>query len=141
MLLRMLTVMASWILSLRIRKGFSILNSCLRETNNQPSAGSFALLKIGLLCLICSAQLPSLGNEGRPDALRTDSLAGLPEALSPTASMALAQVPDGFTLEMFASEPDIGKPIALDWDERGRWWIVETVGYRNSIRDRGAASV
>ena len=50
--------------------------------------------------------------------------------------MALAQVPDGFTLELFASEPDIGKPIAMDWDERGRLWIIETVAYPNSIRDR-----
>ncbi len=57
----------------------------------------------------------------------------LPEPLSPAASMALTEVADGFTLVLFASEPDIGKPIAMDWDERGRLWIIETVEYPNTV--------
>ncbi|MFB2120196.1 PVC-type heme-binding CxxCH protein [Parapedobacter sp. 2B3] len=48
--------------------------------------------------------------------------------------MQLAQVPAGFRLELFAQEPDIGKPIAMNWDEQGRLWIIETVAYPNSIR-------
>lgn len=55
----------------------------------------------------------------------------IPKPLSPEASLALTEVPDGFELLLFASEPDIGKPIAMEWDERGRLWIIETVEYPN----------
>ncbi len=55
--------------------------------------------------------------------------------LSPEESQTLIQIPPGFHLELFASEPDIKKPIAMDWDEKGRLWIVETVDYPNTVRD------
>ncbi len=55
--------------------------------------------------------------------------------LSPEESQTLIQVPVGFRLELFASEPDIKKPIAMEWDEKGRLWIVETVDYPNSVRN------
>jgi len=57
----------------------------------------------------------------------------LQEPLSPAASMTHIQVPPGFRLELFASEPDIVKPIAMTWDERGRLWIAETIDYPNDI--------
>jgi len=53
--------------------------------------------------------------------------------LSPEASMKLMQVPPGFELELYAAEPDIVKPIAMAWDERGRLWIAETLDYPNDI--------
>src|SRR5690606_6409250 len=55
------------------------------------------------------------------------------EPLSPEESMKHIQVPPGFELQLFASEPDIVKPIAMAWDERGRLWIAETVDYPNNI--------
>ncbi|HLR37430.1 MAG TPA: ThuA domain-containing protein, partial [Chitinophagaceae bacterium] len=55
--------------------------------------------------------------------------------LSPEESQTLIQVPVGFELELFASEPEIKKPIAMDWDEKGRLWIVETTDYPNTVRD------
>ena len=55
--------------------------------------------------------------------------------LSPEESAKLIQVPSGFDLELFASEPDIINPIAMNWDERGRLWVIETVDYPNTVRD------
>lgn len=55
--------------------------------------------------------------------------------LSPEESQTLIQVPVGFKLELFASEPDIKKPIAMDWDEKGRLWVIETVDYPNTVRN------
>src|SRR3546814_586429 len=123
MLLKMSMGMACWISSWRIRKGCSILNGYLRGITN-------------LLCLICLGQLQVFGNARLPDSFQTDTLTSLPEPKSAAASMKLAQVPAGFKLELFASEPDIGKPIAMNWDERGRLWIIETVAYPNTIRGR-----
>lgn len=57
------------------------------------------------------------------------------EPLTPEESAKLIQVPPGFRLELFASEPDIINPIAMEWDERGRLWVIETVDYPNTVRD------
>jgi putative membrane-bound dehydrogenase-like protein len=58
--------------------------------------------------------------------------------LSPAKSMRHIGVPEGFRLELFASEPEIGgKPIAMNWDERGRLWIAETIDYPNELQPPG----
>ncbi len=47
-------------------------------------------------------------------------------------------VPQGFRVELFASEPEIGgKPIAMAWDERGRLWVAETYDYPNELQPEG----
>ncbi|MEO7415141.1 MAG: PVC-type heme-binding CxxCH protein [Opitutaceae bacterium] len=53
--------------------------------------------------------------------------------LTPAQSMQHIVVPAGFELQLFASEPDIKKPVAMAWDERGRLWIIETVDYPNRL--------
>ncbi len=58
--------------------------------------------------------------------------------LSPAQSMKHIGVPEGFRLELFASEPEIGgKPICMNWDERGRLWIAETIDYPNELQPPG----
>jgi putative membrane-bound dehydrogenase-like protein len=54
--------------------------------------------------------------------------------LSPTESMKLAQVPNGFEISLFASDPDIVNPIYVAWDERGRAYVVQTVDYPNNVQ-------
>ena len=46
-------------------------------------------------------------------------------------------VPDGFTVELFAGEPDVHQPIAMCTDDRGRLWVVEGYVYpkRNPAKD------
>jgi putative membrane-bound dehydrogenase-like protein len=56
-------------------------------------------------------------------------------SLSPQESMSLIQVPVGFELQLFASEPDVVNPIYMNWDERGRLWVIETVDYPNEIKE------
>jgi putative membrane-bound dehydrogenase-like protein len=52
-------------------------------------------------------------------------------------SMERTQVPADLRLELFASEPDIGKPIAFAWDERGRCWVAETRDYPHDVKQDG----
>ncbi|HEV3486192.1 MAG TPA: PVC-type heme-binding CxxCH protein, partial [Vicinamibacterales bacterium] len=54
--------------------------------------------------------------------------------LSATESMKFIQTPAEFSLELFASEPDIVKPISFSFDERGRLWLLETIDYPNDVR-------
>lgn len=52
-------------------------------------------------------------------------------------SMDHTQVPADMHLELFAAEPNIMKPIALAWDERGRCWVAETADYPHGVRPDG----
>ncbi|MEP6736297.1 MAG: PVC-type heme-binding CxxCH protein [Chryseolinea sp.] len=61
------------------------------------------------------------------------------DPLSPEESKKYIQIPVGFDLELFASEPDIINPIAMDWDEKGRLWVIETVDYPNNVLDDRSA--
>jgi len=59
------------------------------------------------------------------------------EPLSVAGSMARTQVPADLELQLFASEPQIGKPIAFAWDERGRLWVAETHDYPHGVAPDG----
>ena len=50
-------------------------------------------------------------------------------ALSPQDAIAKMTVPEGFTVELVASEPEIQNPVAMTFDERGRIWITESFEY------------
>ena len=54
--------------------------------------------------------------------------------LSPADSIKMAQVPNGYTVTLFASEPDIVNPINVTWDNRGRAYVVESVDYPNNLQ-------
>ena len=84
------------------------------------------------------SDLPTLvyrDQEGIPNYEKRSPVPKYQEPLSPEESAKLIQVPVGFDLELFASEPDIINPIAMEWDEKGRLWVVETVDYPNTVRD------
>ncbi len=57
--------------------------------------------------------------------------------LSPQDSMRYTQVPADFELQLFASEPDVVKPIYMAWDERGRAWVVEARDYPHGLTAEG----
>src|SRR6185369_9648241 len=52
-----------------------------------------------------------------------------PKSLSPEQSAAAFKLPDGFRMEVVASEPLIASPSAVCWDERGRMFVSELHGY------------
>src|SRR6185295_1382421 len=57
--------------------------------------------------------------------------------LSAKDSMKYTQVPADFDLQLFAAEPDVVKPIAVAWDERGRAWVVEARDYPHGLVNEG----
>ncbi|PHN01750.1 PVC-type heme-binding CxxCH protein [Flavilitoribacter nigricans] len=70
-----------------------------------------------------------------PNYEKRDPAPQLQAPLSPEASAKLTQVPPGFSLELFAAEPDVINPISMTWDEKGRLWVIETVDYPNTVRE------
>src|SRR3569623_3642404 len=53
-------------------------------------------------------------------------------ALSPAEAIRKMTLPEGFTAEVVASEPDIVNPVAKTIDEQGRFWITESLEYPRS---------
>lgn len=49
--------------------------------------------------------------------------------LAPAAEQARLHAPEGFTVQLFASEPMINKPINMAFDARSRLWVSSTVEY------------
>jgi len=43
--------------------------------------------------------------------------------------LAAFQLPEGFQINLFASDPMISKPININWDERGRMWVATSTVY------------
>lgn len=85
--------------------------------------------------------MPSLAyrdEENIPNYEKRDPAPKYQEPLSPEESKKLIQVPVGFDLELYASEPDIINPIAMEWDEKGRLWVIETVDYPNTVLEEEA---
>lgn len=68
---------------------------------------------------------------------QSEPLQRMQEPLDASQSIKHYVTPEGFRVELFASEPDITKPICMTWDERGRLWIAESVDYPNQQRPRG----
>jgi putative heme-binding domain-containing protein len=51
------------------------------------------------------------------------------EPLTPAEEQTKLHVPPGFEVQLFASEPQINKPINIAFDARGRMWVSSTVEY------------
>ncbi len=69
--------------------------------------------------------------ERRPEAITFQQPFGV------KGSRERTQVPVDMKLELFAAEPDIAKPIAFSWDERGRLWVCETRDYPHGVQPTG----
>src|SRR5579862_207730 len=63
--------------------------------------------------------------------------AGGPSRPAETAKQ--MEIHPDFTVTTIASEPLINKPIAINWDARGRLWVAETPEYPNGRRPAVAA--
>src|SRR5256885_3388111 len=73
----------------------------------------------------------------RPNAqwgTQDDPITTMQKPLDPAESMKHLVTHEGFEVSLFASEPEIIKPIWLAWDERGRLWISETIDYPNNLQ-------
>jgi len=57
------------------------------------------------------------------------------DPLTPTEEQKTFTLPDGFEIQLFASEPDINKPLNMAFDDRGRLWITNTLEYPHPVLD------
>ncbi|HEY8504333.1 MAG TPA: hypothetical protein VIL46_07100, partial [Gemmataceae bacterium] len=67
-------------------------------------------------------------------ALATAALCGFvgsvtPDGYAPDEAARRMTVPDGFRVKLVAAEPVVRQPVAIDFDERGRLWVMQYLQY------------
>ena len=94
----------------------------------------FILCFFGLSFNASAAEFPPLPNT------ETDLSQPLMPATEAVESM---KIPEGFSVSLFAAEPEVQNPVAMSWDAKGRLWIAENFTYAErtqrfdlSLRDR-----
>ena len=95
------------------------------------------ILRLAILtAALCAASL--LAAPGLPPGVvNTQNTNDHP--LAPLEALKKITVPEGFRVSLFAGEPDVMQPIAFDFDDRGRLWVVECFSYpdfKNTNADR-----
>lgn len=53
------------------------------------------------------------------------------QGLSPEQSQQKLRAADGFRVELVASEPLVRQPVAMEFDDRGRLWVIQYLQYPN----------
>lgn len=81
----------------------------------QPSSALLILAAAVVLAGVCPASQPH-------------SLKDVPDP-NPEVQKAGFVVPDGFEINLFAGDPMIRKPVQMNWDSKGRLWVVSSTTY------------
>ncbi|MEZ6134766.1 MAG: hypothetical protein R3C53_07645 [Pirellulaceae bacterium] len=86
-------------------------------------------LQVAVLCSFALVPADVRSQETKKDFIprRQSQPPGPP--LSPAAALKKMTVPDGFHVELVASEPDLLNPVAMAFDAQGRIWVTESFEY------------
>ncbi len=82
-------------------------------------------------------EVAGLGKPAIPAPAPKVELASQP--LSPEESAKKWHVRDGYRIELVAAEPVVLDPVAFDWDEQGRLWVIEMADYPLGMDGNGKA--
>jgi len=82
-----------------------------------------------LFLISCQSSNNSNSNESVLDSAFIAKIIAEAPALTPTEALNTMVVEDGFEVKLVASEPLLNSPVALNFDNRGRVWVVEMEGY------------
>lgn len=105
--------------------------------------GNLYLLLIIIPCILFSCneknQSEKKLSEKSPlaDSLAIRAAFSESAVLSPEESIEAMQVEEGFEVKLVASEPLVNTPVAINFDYRGRIWLVEMVAYMPDVEGDG----
>lgn len=87
-----------------------------------------SVIPLVLMCFVVSLRASIVVADDLPAGV-VDTQDPADVSLTPAESLARITVPDGFSVSLFAAEPDLRRPIAFDFDDRGRIWVVENYSH------------
>lgn len=76
------------------------------------------------------------GNRG-PEKPELKFKLPVPPVLTPEEELKTFKLPKGFKAQCIASEPMIQSPVAMSWDDQGRLYVCEMIGYMNDANAKG----
>lgn len=101
------------------------------------------MTRVTILVLLLPVLFPDLGRAERFPKIQNSEPDKSAQPPSAEEAVKMFELPDGFTANLFASEPEVRNPIAMAWDGRGRLWVAENYTYAErqtrfdlSMRDR-----
>src|SRR5215467_14524625 len=56
---------------------------------------------------------------------------GPSQGFTPEQAVARMKLPDGFVARLVAAEPVVRQPVAIEFDDRGRLWVIQYLQYPN----------
>ena len=95
----------------------------------------FRRLCVPLLALCaasCAATLAATAADGPSDS---PQLVAPTEAISPAEQQKKFHLPPGFTIQLVAAEPEIRKPMNLNFDVHGRLFVTQSEEYPFPAKD------
>ncbi|MCA9047175.1 MAG: c-type cytochrome, partial [Planctomycetaceae bacterium] len=103
---------------------------CTPTTLQRIVLGMWRRSAPSLVCIIaCCLCGSALLNSTRADEDVFRSQVRSTEPLSPTEELQKLKVPDGFTVTLFAAEPQLQKPLNMAFDGDGRLWVTGSNHY------------
>ena len=85
------------------------------------------------------AKCPCISATALHDAGAKSNVPTATPPLSPEESAKKWHVRDGYRIELVAAEPVVLDPVAFDWDEQGRLWVIEMADYPLGMDGNGKA--
>src|SRR5262245_65301935 len=64
-------------------------------------------------------------------ALLLAGLVALSQGYKPNVAASKMTTPVGFVVSLVASEPTVRQPVAIDFDDQGRLWVMQYLQYPN----------
>src|SRR5436190_21415490 len=58
-------------------------------------------------------------------------ISGFAQGYSPNEAVSHMTLPEGLEARLVASEPAIAQPVAIEFDDRGRLWVIQYLQYPN----------
>ena len=110
------------------KPGFqTLVNNAVLWTVDDAARRAYQMLEMPTVTYLDGFNVPNYEDRQPPPKYQLPFAAG--------DAQRFMQTPAEFEVKLFASEPDIIKPITMAFDERGRLWVVEAMDYPNEVLD------
>jgi len=92
-------------------------------------SGIYRLLAGTLLILSCQPNKSTTKQEEKGDSLAMREKYAESPVLDAKTALQHMQTEDGMQVQLVAAEPQVFVPVAMTFDDKGRMWVVEMMGY------------
>lgn len=90
---------------------------------------SYCFLAGALFILSCQSNPPVKKDKEQEDSIAMREKYAESPVLDARASLEHLEVEKGFQVQLVAAEPQVFVPVAMTFDDKGRMWVVEMMGY------------